>query len=289
MAPSSALDATPRAGRGLADAPEVSFNDNAKLDPSEVQDVRGSRMGGGGLAVGGGGIGIVILIAALLFGFDPTAILNSLPADTGAVTTDPNAQTVADCKTGADANKREDCRIVGYVDAIQQYWKDELAKQGAQYTFAPTVLYTDQTQAGCGTASAQMGPFYCPVDGKVYLDLSFFTELQDRFGAKGGPWAEAYVVAHEYGHHVQDLTGTLDQAHNLQANLNRIIDHCRPVGNDEHSWITGRGLKLSPNHLPPMSALQASKPMGPICLVEYRSCRKRCSCWQRTRCRNQCP
>jgi predicted metalloprotease len=188
----------------------VSFNDNAKLDPSEVQDVRGSRMGGGGLAVGGGGIGIVILIAALLFGFDPTAILNSLPADTGTTTQlDPNAPSIADCKTGADANKREDCRIVGYVDSIQQFWKDELAKHGAPYTLAPTVLYTDQTQAGCGTASAQAGPFYCPVDGKVYLDLAFFTELQTRFGAQGGPWAEAYVVAHEYGHHVQDVLGTL--------------------------------------------------------------------------------
>jgi uncharacterized protein len=184
----------------------VSFNDNAKLDPSQVEDVRGGR--GGGLAIGGG-LTLVILVASLLFGFDPTAILNGLPTGTSTTTTDPNAQTVADCKTGADANKREDCRIVGYVDAIQQYWKDELAKQGTQYALAPTVLYTDQTQAGCGTASAQMGPFYCPVDGKVYLDLAFFTELQTRFGATGGPWAEAYVVAHEYGHHVQDVLGTL--------------------------------------------------------------------------------
>jgi hypothetical protein len=187
----------------------VSFNDNARLDPSEVQDVRGSRMGGGGLAIGGGGIGIVILIASLLLGFDPTQILNALPADTGTVTTDPSAQSVADCKTGADANKREDCRIVGYVDSIQQFWKDELAKRGTQYTLATTVLYTDQTQAGCGTASAQTGPFYCPVDGKVYLDLAFFNQLQTQFGAQGGPWAEAYVVAHEYGHHVQDVLGTL--------------------------------------------------------------------------------
>jgi len=185
----------------------VSFNDNAKLDPSQVEDVRGRRVGGGGLAVGGG-LTLVILVVSLLLGVDPTAILNSVP--TGTTTTDPNAQTVADCKTGADANKREDCRIVGYVDAIQQYWTDELsAKHGSQYTLAPTVLYTDVTQAGCGTASAEMGPFYCPVDGKVYLDLAFFTELQTRFGAQGGPFAEAYVVAHEYGHHVQDILGIL--------------------------------------------------------------------------------
>lgn len=181
----------------------MSFNDNARLDPSQVEDVRGRR--GGGLAVGGG-IGLVILVVSLLLGVDPTAILDAVPSDT---TTDPNAQTAADCKTGADANKREDCRIVGFVDSIQQYWKGELARHGTPYTLAPTVLYTDVTEAGCGTASAQMGPFYCPVDGKVYLDLAFFTELQTRFGAKGGPFAEAYVVAHEYGHHVQDVLGIL--------------------------------------------------------------------------------
>jgi predicted metalloprotease len=183
----------------------VTFNDNKRLDPSQVEDVRGSR--GGGLAIGGG-LTLVILVVSLLLGVDPTAILNSVPTDT-TTTTDPTAQTVADCKTGADANKREDCRIVGFVDSVQQFWKDELAKSGKQYTLAPTVLYTDVTQAGCGTASAQMGPFYCPVDGKVYLDLAFFTELQTKFGAKGGPFAEAYVVAHEYGHHVQDVLGIL--------------------------------------------------------------------------------
>ena len=185
----------------------MSFNDNAKLDPSEVQDVRGSRMGGGGLLVGGGGIGLVILVVSLLLGVDPTGILTGTTATTDQ-SQDPS-QTVASCKTGADANARADCRIVGYVDSIQQYWSDELARRGKRYAPAPTVLFTDQTQAGCGTASTATGPFYCPTDGKVYLDLAFFDELKTRFGAKGGPFAEAYVVAHEYGHHVQDVLGLL--------------------------------------------------------------------------------
>ena len=185
----------------------MSFNDNAQLDPSEVQDRRGSR-GGGGMIIGGGGIGLVILVASLLLGVDPTGILNALPTESAPVDS-TSQQTIAECKTGADANRRADCRIVGFVDSVQQFWTAELAKRGKTYTSAPTVLFTDVTQAGCGTASAEMGPFYCPVDKKVYLDLSFFQELQTRFGAKGGPFAEGYVVAHEYGHHVQDVLGTL--------------------------------------------------------------------------------
>jgi predicted metalloprotease len=186
----------------------MSFNPDAQLDPSQVEDTRGRRgVGGGGLAHGGGAT-LIILVVSLLLGVDPTEILNAVPTDT-TVQTEPNGPNVSECKTGADANQRQDCRIVGYVDSIQKYWKDELGKHGTSYATATTVLFTDYTQAGCGTASGEMGPFYCPVDGKVYLDLAFFDELQTRFGAKGGPWAEAYVVAHEYGHHVQDVLGTL--------------------------------------------------------------------------------
>jgi predicted metalloprotease len=190
----------------------MSFNPNASLDPSQVTDVRGRGMGGGrGLAVGGGSIGLVLAIVYLLLGGN----LNDIATQPG-VDYAPNesAANLAEvCKTGADANRREDCRILGYVNSVQAYWKDEFTRAGSQYQSANTVLFSGQVNTGCGAASTEVGPFYCPNDQHVYLDLGFFEELRTRFGAKGGPFAEAYVVAHEYGHHIQDLVGTLQGDH----------------------------------------------------------------------------
>ena len=190
------------------------FNNNSRLDTSQVDDRRGRGLGTTVAGVGGG-LGLVILLVALLLGVNP-ADLTNVTGQAPAASTGSASQTdnLAACQTGADANTREDCRIVGFVNSIQAFWTDEFARQGDQYIPAKTVLFTGATEAACGTATTAIGPFYCPADQQVYLDLAFFDELRTRFGAQGGAFAEAYVVAHEYGHHVQDLTGVLDQSSN---------------------------------------------------------------------------
>jgi predicted metalloprotease len=185
----------------------MSFDPRAPLDPGQVEDVRGSGIGGRGLAIGGGGLATLVILAVyLLMGGNLSSLVGSQDPGAGQ---QPQTSTLQQCNTGADANQREDCRIVGYVNSIQKFWTDEFAQAGQQYKRAKTVIFNDQLSTGCGVASSQVGPFYCPLDEQVYLDLGFFQDLQTRFGARGGSLADGYVVAHEYGHHVQNLTGQL--------------------------------------------------------------------------------
>jgi uncharacterized protein len=188
----------------------MAFDPNARLDPGEVRDVRGSGgLGGRGLAIGGGGgLGVILLVVYLLLGGNP-ANLGGSAVGPGAVTYPDNSNLSQECQTGADANQNADCRIVGYVDSVQKYWSDEFGRKGRRYEGSQTVLFTGQIDTACGTATAEVGPFYCPGDRYVYLDIGFFDELTTRFGAKGGSLAQGYVIAHEYGHHIQDLLGTL--------------------------------------------------------------------------------
>jgi predicted metalloprotease len=190
------------------------YRRNATLDPSQVEDRRGQGpmlgLPGGGLTVGGGGVGLVVLVLYLL-----VSALNGSAGGISGPLQNLDGSTVSrtpaarSCRSGGQANSREDCRIVADINSVQAYWTGRFRADGRTYEPAKTVFFTGSTDTGCGPASTDVGPFYCPVDKHVYIDLGFFDELRTRFGAQGGPFAQAYVLAHEYGHHVQDLLGTL--------------------------------------------------------------------------------
>ena len=179
------------------------FRRGARLDPGQVRDVRGRGFGPiGGIGAGGGIVGIIV---AVLF-----VVMGGGGGGDGSlgIGGETDSDLSAECQTGADANQSQDCRIVGVVNSAQAYWGATVDG----YSEATTTFFTDQVQTGCGFASAAVGPFYCPPDQSVYIDLGFYDELESRFGAEGGPFAEAYVIAHEYGHHVQNLVGTLERS-----------------------------------------------------------------------------
>lgn len=185
----------------------MSFNEGSSLDTSQVTG--GGGVGKTGAVVGGGVGGIVILLISLfLNGGSSGSTINLNDILTGG--TQASSVDVSQCKTGADANRDDVCRIIGTVNSVQAYWRDALPKDvQRQYQDAKTLIYSGQAQSACGTASNATGPFYCPSDQRVYIDASFFSELTSKFGADGGALAQEYVVAHEYGHHVQDLLGIL--------------------------------------------------------------------------------
>ncbi|WP_280302755.1 KPN_02809 family neutral zinc metallopeptidase [Nocardia abscessus] len=190
----------------------MTFNEGMQIDPDRVSS--GGPGMGGKLALGGGAGGLIVLVLTLLMGGDPGSILGNFTGAPGQTQTQPGTEgTPSHCKTGADANKYVDCRVALTAQSLDAVWSAELPKQtGKRYVEPKVVLFSGATSTGCGNATSDVGPFYCPVDRTAYFDTSFFQDLVDRFGASGGPLAQEYVVAHEIGHHIQNLLGDLGRA-----------------------------------------------------------------------------
>ncbi|HEX2222330.1 MAG TPA: neutral zinc metallopeptidase [Candidatus Limnocylindria bacterium] len=177
-----------------------------RLNPGQIRDLRGRR--GGGIAIGGGLGGILLVAVFVLLGGNPGDVpLDALAGE--RVGAGQQSERAEECRTVENPQGRRDCRIVGYVNSVQEYWTGVFAEGGDRYTEADTAFFEGGVSTSCGQASSAVGPFYCPADGVVYIDLGFFDQLETQFGAEGGELAEAYVIAHEYGHHVQSLLGVL--------------------------------------------------------------------------------
>jgi predicted metalloprotease len=177
----------------------------------------GFPMGGGGLRLGGGRLGcggiVVVIIIALLLGINPLSLLGD-----GQLST-PAPQVQAPSAPGADGSTIDPQlrgTILKVLGSTERRWGDIFAANGQSYEKPVLVFYSNNDQSGCGAAQAAMGPFYCPADHRIYLDVSFFDELATRFGAKGD-FAGAYVIAHEVGHHIQTITGLSDKVRAAQS------------------------------------------------------------------------
>ena len=173
-----------------------------------VDDRRG--MGGGGKVAIGGGAGIIILIISLLMGGNPLDYINVGGGSQAYEEQQPRSE--------AENQQAEFVKVV--LQDTEDVWNKLFQERGADYQEPVLVLFTGSDQSGCGMADAAMGPFYCPLDSKVYIDLSFYDDLRSRFGAPGD-FAMAYVVAHEVGHHVQHLLGITDRVHGQRDRLSR--------------------------------------------------------------------
>jgi uncharacterized protein len=175
---------------------------------TNIEDRRG--LSGGKVALGGGIGTLVILIIALLFGADPRQLLEQVPVDGGSQ---------VQSSRPISPEEEELKQFVSVVLAkSEDVWQDVFRQNGRQYREPTLVLFSEQVQSACGRAGASVGPFYCPGDEKVYIDLSFYEELRRRFNAPGD-FAQAYVIAHEVGHHVQNLMGISDRVDAMQRRV----------------------------------------------------------------------
>lgn len=185
----------------------MTFNEGMRIDTSTTSTSGGGRGPGRGIAVGGGVGGLLIVVVALFLGVDPSSVLSQQPMNTQGVET-PGFD-LSQCKTGEDANTIVQCRVVATGNSLDGVW----AQLMPDYTRPKVEIFTNSVNTGgCGSATSDVGPFYCPRDQTAYFDTGFFDTLVTQFGSSGGPFAQEYVVAHEFGHHVQNLQGVLGRA-----------------------------------------------------------------------------
>jgi hypothetical protein len=185
----------------------MTFNPNADIGGGKASK-RGRNTG---IAVGGGLGVIALFVIAQFLGVDLTGLV-------GGGAAPETESSLEQCQTGADANENIECRMVGASASLEAYWQQAGPEIGLDYVGPQDfVLFSGATTTGCGNASSATGPFYCPPDQTIYIDVTFYDELRSRFGSSGGPLAEMYVVAHEWGHHVQNLAGILERAQDGQT------------------------------------------------------------------------
>lgn len=187
----------------------MSFNDRVRIDPGRAS--RGRR-GGAGLAIGGAG-GLVLLLLAMFTGLPLDGLFSGDAPGAGGAGGGQLEGGFEHCQTGADANEHVDCRIIATAESLDVVWEEQLpAGGGPVYEPPGLTIFEGSVATGCGNATAAVGPFYCPADRTTYFDVGFFEVLRDRFGAGEGPLAEQFVVAHEFGHHIEHQLGLLDRA-----------------------------------------------------------------------------
>ncbi|CAN5245357.1 neutral zinc metallopeptidase [soil metagenome] len=184
----------------------MTFNEGMQIDTSTTSSSGGGRGPGRGMAIGGGLGGLLVVVVALFLGVDPGNILSQQPLDTQGVQA-PGVD-ISQCRTGVDANSNVNCRVIATGNSVDAVWAQLLT----DYTRPQMRLFSGSVNTACGPATSDVGPFYCPGDQTAYFDTDFFDILKTQFGSSGGPLAQEYVVAHEYGHHVQDLLGDLGKA-----------------------------------------------------------------------------
>ena len=182
-----------------------------ELRETENTDDRRGMLGGYGphLAFGGGGLALGVYLLASLFGIDPSQLAD-------------NSQDPAQQRTAQSGPRSDDAQYAfarKIVGSAEDVWQPILLARGVQFTPATFTAYDEETATGCGEGQSAAGPFYCPQDNHIYLDLAFFNELSSRFGAPG-QFAQAYVIAHEYGHHIQTLLGTMQQHQDGETGAN---------------------------------------------------------------------